>query len=233
MDYTKHDPRVARSLFEQAYADYLKSINQIGSDYLASCEETCLSYLSALERLATDAANQHREAQKDYHTALLGDYKMKEQVSEESYVRYMHAILRSWDFEKALQQSKCAHEEYREALTKCADAASIEQAQSTYAQQLNLAWTAEIDASCVDTYNEHVQVLANAWTIMQRCVAEAHRDYLHEVQKAWAVIETNDVDDDCLAEIGKNMTSVALYPVLGAAPWQSSVPAFSKVAGDS
>jgi len=233
MDYEKHEPRTAGSLFEQAYADYLTTIRQIWSDYLANCEETCLSYLNALEQLATDSANQHHKAQEDYHAALLGNYRTKEQLSEEAYSRYMRAILKSWDFEKTLQQSKCALEHYREALTNCADATSIEQTQSAYEQQLKLSWTPEVAGSCMDTYNEHVQILANAWMVAQRRVAQAHRDYVQAVQKVWTVIDTSDIDDDCLAEIGKSMTSVALHPALSASSWQSSIPAFSKVAGKS
>ena len=233
MDYEKPEPRTAGSLFEQAYADYLTTIRQIWSDYLVNCEETCASYLNALEHFATDSANEHRKAQADYHAALLGSYRTKEQSSEEAYSCYMHAILRAWDFEKTLQQSKCALEYYREALTNCADATSIEQAQSAYGQQLKLSWTPEIAASCMDTYNAHVQILANTWMVVQRRVAQAHRDYVQAVQKVWTVIDTSDIDDDCLAEIGKSMTSVALHPALGAASWQSSSPAFSKVAGKS
>lgn len=231
MDQKEHEPRAPRSLFEQAYADYLTIIRQIWSDYLATSQETYLSYVSSLERLASDSANQHWEAEKDYHAALLGDYRTKEQCSEEAYGRYMQAVLRSWDFDKALQESKCAHKDYRDALINCADATSIEQAQNAYREQLKLAWTPEIAASCMDTYNEHVQTLANAWMVAQRHVAQAHRIYLEALQRAWAAIDTSDIDDDCLAAIGKDMTSVALQPALGAAVWQSSGPAFSKVAG--
>jgi hypothetical protein len=185
-----------------------------------------------LERFTTDSGHQHREAERDYHAALLGDSGVREEMSEAAYRHYMHAILMLWDFERALQESQCAQKDYCKALMNCADAVSIERAQSAYVQQLKVAWTPEIAANCVDSYNEHVQILANAWTMAQRSVQPAHRDYLQAVQKAWARIDTSEIDHDCLAEIAKYMTAVAQHPIFGAVRWHSSAPTFHRVAGE-
>ena len=225
----QYEPRAARNLFDQAYTDYLQTIRLVWADYLESCQQSCRSYVGALERMTTDSTKQHRQAQEDYHAALLGDYHTREQCSEAAYDRYMRAILKAWDFEKALQQSRCALEAYREALNQealnnCDAATNMEQAQSAYRQQLKLSWTPEITASCRETYDEHVQMLANAWMVAQRRIAQAHRDYVQAVQQIWTTIDTSDIDDDCLAEIAKSMTSVALHP----APWPASVPELPK-----
>lgn len=199
----------ARKLFQKAYAEYLKGTSRIWSGYLASCEETCVSYVRAIERLSTDSANQYIEAERDYHAALPGDHRTKEEISEQAYRRYMRAILRAWDFERAVQQSKCAHSSYREALTVCADSKSIEETQSIYRRQLEIAWTSEIASSCLDFYNDHIRKLASAWSDAQTPMSQVQHDYLRALQRAWATIDIKDVDMNCLAELGQSMTSVA------------------------
>lgn len=223
-----------RKLFQDAYAEYVRSTQEIWADYLSRCEETWLSYESALERLSIGSASRYEESQRDYRTALHAVHKNDEDIREQAYCRYMHAILSAWDFEAALQQSKHAYSNYREALTKCINSTGIEEAESTYQQELKLAWTPEIAASCMDFYNDHVRRVANAWTDAQRAVSKTHRDYLLALQKAWTAIDILDIDENCLAEIHQSMTSVAREPALNAQSWQPSTPfTFSKLAGKS
>ena len=98
-----------RKCVQDSYAEYVKSTQEIWTNYLSRCEETCLSYESAIERLSMDSASRYEEAQTDYHTALHTVHKNIEDISEQAYCRYMHAILGAWDFENALQQSKNAY----------------------------------------------------------------------------------------------------------------------------
>jgi hypothetical protein len=205
-----------RKCFQDAYAEYVRSTEEIWADYLSRCEETCLSYESAIERLAIDSASRYAEAETDYHTALHTVHKNVEDFSEQAYCRYMHAILGAWDFENALQQSKHAYSTFREALTKCSNCSGIQEAESTYRRELELAWTPEIADSCMDFYNDHIRRLADAWTDAQRAVSKAHRDYLLALQKAWAAIDLQDVDENYLAEIHQTMMSVADEPALHA-----------------
>lgn len=223
-----------RELFQKAYTGYLKATGEIWANYLSRCEDTWMSYVSAVERLSTELMNLHKEAERDYHAVLHSDDRRHKDISEQAYRRYMREILRAWDFEEALQQSKCAHSDYREALTKCVNSASIGEAQSIYTRELKLAWTPDITASCLDFYNDHVRRLADAWTDAQTGVSQAHSDYLQALQKAWAAIDIKDVDEGCLAEIGQSMTSVALQPALHAKLWQASPsPGITKMAGKS
>jgi hypothetical protein len=156
-----------------------------------------------------DSASRYEEARTDYHTALHAVHKNVEAISEEAYCRYMHAILGAWDFENTLQQSKHAYSAFREALTKCINCSGIQEAESTYKRELELAWTPEIAASCMDFYNDHVRRLTDAFTDAQKAVSKAHRDYLLALQKAWAAIDLEDVDENYLAEIQQTMMSVA------------------------
>ena len=205
-----------RKYFQGAYAEYVRSTQKIWSDYLSRCEETCLSYESAIERLAMNSASRYAEAETDYHTALHTVHKNNEEISERAYCRYMHAILGAWDFENALQQSKHAYSTFREALTKCNNASGIREAESTYKRELELAWTPEIAANCMDFYNDHVRRLADAWADTQRALSKAHRDYLLALQKAWAAIDLRDVDENSLAELYQAMMSVGDEPALHA-----------------
>jgi hypothetical protein len=198
-----------RKCFQDAYAVYVRSTQEIWSSYLSRCEETCLSYESAIERLSMDSASRYEEARTDYHTALHAVHKNVEAISEGAYCRYMHAILGAWDFENTLQQSKHAYSAFREALTKCINCSGIQEAESTYKRELELAWTPEIAASCMDFYNDHVRRLTDAFTDAQRAVSKARRDYLLALQKAWAAIDLEDVDENYLAEIQQTMMSVA------------------------
>lgn len=188
---TKDSDAFVRKCFQDAYAEYVRSTEGIWSSYLSRCEETCLSYESAIEQLSMDSASRYEEAEMDYHTAL----------NEQAYRRYMHAILDAWDFENAVEQSKHTYRTFREALTKCNDPGGIQEAESTYKRELELAWTPGIAASCMDFYNDHVRRLADAWTDAQRAVSKAHRDYLLALQKAWAAIDLQEVDENYLAEI--------------------------------
>ena len=205
-----------RKCFQDSYAEYVKSTQEIWTNYLSRCEETCLSYESAIERLSMDSASRYEEAQTDYHTVLHTVHKNIEDISEQAYCRYMHAILGAWDFEKAVQQSKQAYSTFREALTKCINCSGIQEAESTYKRELELAWTPEIAASCMDFYNDHVRRLTDAWTDAQRAVSKAHRDYVLALQKAWAAIDLQDVDENYLAEIHQTIMSVAGEPALHA-----------------
>lgn len=203
-----------RKLFQDASTEYVRSTQEIWADYLSRCEETWLSYESALERLSIDSASRYVESQRDYHIALHATHKNNEDAGEQAYCRYMHAILSAWDFEAALQQSKHAYSNYREALTKCINSTGIEEVETTYKRELELAWTPEIFASCMEFYNDHVRRLANAWTDAQSAVSKAHRDYLRALQKAWTAIDIQDMDEDCLAEISESMMSVAREPAV-------------------
>ena len=216
---TNESDAFVRKCFHDAYAGYVRSTERIWTDYLSRCEETCLSYESAIERLSMDSASRYEEAQTNYHTALHAVHD--EDISEQAYCTYMQAILGAWDFEEALQQSKHAYSTFREALTKCCNSSGIQEAESTYKRELELAWTPEIAAGCMDFYNDHVRRLADAWTDAQRAVSKAHRDYLLALQKVWAAIDLQDVDENYLAEIHQSMMSVAGEPDLHA-PLQHS-----------
>ena len=210
------DKTQLRECFQDAYAEYVRSTQEIWTDYLSRCDDTCLSYESAIERLSMDSASRYAEAETDYHTALHDVHKNIEDITEQAYCRYMHAILSAWDFENALQQSKHAYSTFREALTKCSNCSGIQEAESTYKRELELAWTPEIVASCMDFYKDHVRRLTDAWTDAQSAVSKAHRDYLLALQKAWAAIDLQDVDENYLAEIYQSMMSVAGEPALNA-----------------